>query len=88
MLDDQVSDGVCLLRLNSPPMNTLTFGLLDQLRSAIRRANADPGVAGIVIAGGPEHFSAGADVHLFQQLTSAADAVRLAQVFQEAFQEI
>ena len=88
MLDSQVSDGVCLLRLNSPPMNTLTFRLLDQLRAAIHRANADPDVAAIVIAGGPEHFSAGADVHLFQQLTSADDAIRLAQVFQEAFQEI
>ena len=88
MLDYQVSDGVCLLRLNSPPLNTLTFRLLDQLRAAVRQANADPDVRGIVIAGGADHFSAGADVHLFQQLTSAEDAIRLARVFQEAFEEI
>jgi 3-hydroxyacyl-CoA dehydrogenase len=88
MLDYQVSDGVCLLRLNSPPLNTLTFRLLDQLRAAVRQANADPDVQGIVLTGGADHFSAGADVHLFQQLTSAEDAIRLARVFQEAFEEI
>jgi 3-hydroxyacyl-CoA dehydrogenase len=88
MLDYEVSDGVCLLRLNSPPLNTLTFRLLDQLRAAVRQANADADVRGIVITGGADHFSAGADVHLFQQLTSAEDATRLARVFQEAFAEI
>lgn len=88
LLAYQVAGGVCVLRLNSPPLNTLTFRLLAQLRAAVRQANADPAVAGIVIAGGPDQFSAGADVHLFEQLTSRDDALRLAQVFQEAFQEI
>lgn len=88
MLDYQVSDGVCLLRLNSPPLNTLTFRLLDQLRAAVRQANADPDVRGIVVTGGADHFSAGADVHLFQQLTSAEGAIRLARAFQDAFAEI
>jgi len=87
-LDYQVSDGVCLLRLNAPPLNSLTLPLLDQLRTAVRRAGADPAVQGIVIAGSADHFSAGADVHLFQHLTSPKSAIELSQVFQAAFQEI
>ncbi|MCX6908243.1 MAG: enoyl-CoA hydratase/isomerase family protein, partial [Verrucomicrobia bacterium] len=80
--------GACVLRLDAPPVNTLTLPLLGELRAAIRRANADPTVRGIVISGTPEHFSAGADVAMFRDIKSDADAVRISGVFQEAFQEI
>jgi len=46
-----VADGVCVLRLNAPPVNTLTLPLLDEFRAAIRQANADANVRGIVITG-------------------------------------
>jgi 3-hydroxyacyl-CoA dehydrogenase len=87
-LEYQVSDGVCLLRLNAPPLNTLTLPLLDQLRAAVRQANEDPAVQAIVIAGSGEHFSAGADVHLFQHLESPESAIQLSRIFQAAFHEV
>ena len=87
-VDYHVSDGVCLLRLNAPPLNTLTPPLLDRLRAAVRQANEDPAVQAIVIAGSDDHFSAGADVHLFQDLTTPDSAMELSRVFQDAFQEI
>ncbi len=83
-----VADGVCVLRLNAPPVNTLTLPLLDELRAAIRQANADANVRGIVITGTQEHFSAGADVTMFRDIQSDAAAIRISRVFQEAFQEI
>ena len=43
---------------------------------------------GIVITGGPEHFSAGADLAIFQDIRSGDDAVHASRVFQEAFQAI
>lgn len=85
---DGTQEGVCVLRLNAPPVNTLTLPLLDELRAAIRRANGDASVRGIVITGSPEHFTAGADVALFRDIQTDADAVRISRVFQEAFQEI
>ena len=88
MIEYGVSDGVCLLRLNSPPVNAITFPLLEELRASIRRANADARARGIVIAGTPDHFSAGADVNLFRAIASAEDAVRMSRVFQEAFEEV
>ncbi|MHC5053471.1 MAG: 3-hydroxyacyl-CoA dehydrogenase NAD-binding domain-containing protein [Planctomycetota bacterium] len=84
----EVSDGVCVLRLDSPPLNTITLALLDQLCAAVRRANADDSAKGIVIAGGERHFSAGADVNLFRGIAAPEDAVRISRVFQEAFQEV
>jgi 3-hydroxyacyl-CoA dehydrogenase len=81
-------DGVCVLRLDAPPVHALTPAMLDALRAALDRAAGDPGVRGIVLTGGPEHFSAGADVDLFRRIDSADDAVRLSRAFQEAFQAV
>ncbi len=85
MIDYSVSDGVCVLRLNSPPVNTITLELLAELRAAVDRANADPTVGGVIITGDGRHFSAGADVNLFREITCADDAIRISRVFQEAF---
>lgn len=88
LIDYSVTGGSCVLRLNNPPVNTLTLTVLEDLRAAICRANTDASVRSIVITGNPGHFSAGADVGLFRDLQTAADAVRLSRVFQDAFQEL
>lgn len=88
MIDYSVSDGICMLRLNSPPVNAITFDLLGELRGAIRRADSDDAVRGIVITGDARHFSAGADVNIFRDVTCAEDAMRASRVFQEAFEEV
>jgi len=88
MIDYSVSDGVCVLRLDSPPVNAITFELLEELRAAIARASADPDVRGVAIAGKPGHFSAGADVAILRASEQAEDAVRTSRVFQGAFQDV
>lgn len=88
MIQYDLSDGVCILRLDAPPLNTITLGLLDELRSAVGRANAETSARGIVITGNPGHFSAGADINLFKEIACADDAVRISRIFQEALQEI
>lgn len=88
MIDYEVSDGVCVLRLNAPPLNTITLALLGSLLAALRRATEDAAVRGIVLTGGPEQFSAGADVNLFQEIQTPDGAIRISRAFQEAFQEV
>jgi 3-hydroxyacyl-CoA dehydrogenase len=88
MIEYTLSGGVATLRLQSPPVNALTFALLDELRSAVRRANRQPEVRAVVITGTPEHFSAGADLAIFQEMRCGEDALRASRVFQEVFQEI
>jgi len=88
MIEYSVSDGLCILRPDNPPMNAITFQMLDELRASIRRANADDGVRGIVIIGSDKHFSAGADVNIFEGLSGDEDAIETSRVFQEAFDAV
>jgi len=88
MIDYSVSDGLCILRLDNPPLNAMTFALLDELRAAISRANEDDGVSGIVITGGPKGFSAGADVNIFKAISTDQAAIETSRVFQEAFDAV
>jgi 3-hydroxyacyl-CoA dehydrogenase len=85
MVQYTVSGGVCDMRLDAPPLNAITFGLLEELAAALGRAGADPAVRGIVIVGGADHFSAGADVGLFRDIAGPEEAERTSRVFQEAF---
>ena len=88
MIDYTHCDSLAILRLSAPPANALTFALLDELRAALRRATSDTEAHGIVITGRPDHFSAGVDLAIFQEIRGGDDAVRASRVFQEAFQEI
>jgi 3-hydroxyacyl-CoA dehydrogenase len=88
MIHSSLSDGLCVLRLAAPPLNTISFALLHQLEELIGRATADPQIRGVAIMGEADHFSAGADLHLFEQIETSADAVRISRVFQTAFQAI
>ena len=88
MIDTTVSEGLALVCLKSPPVNAISFRLLEALRSAVRRAIDQPEVEAIVITGGPKHFSAGADLEIFQEIRSDDDAAAASRTFQEAFQEI
>ncbi len=88
MLDVSLSDGVCVLRLNAPPLNALTFSMLEALVAGVRAANADDAARAIVIAGGPKFFSAGADVNIFKEIETAEEAIRTSRVFQEALGKI
>ncbi|MGQ9576222.1 MAG: 3-hydroxyacyl-CoA dehydrogenase NAD-binding domain-containing protein [Thermoguttaceae bacterium] len=88
MIDYQLRDGVVVLRLDAPPPRTITLPLLEEIGRALERAIGEPAAGGIVITGGPEHFSAGADVSLFRQIAGPEDAVRISRAFQERFQQI
>ncbi len=88
MIDYQVTERLAVLRLDDRPLNAIGFAMLDALRAAVQRAHSEPDVAAVVITGGPEHFSAGADVHIFRQLQSPEDCLRTSRTFQETFQQI
>ncbi len=80
--------GAAIIEFRSPPVNAVSFAMLEELLVALRRVNDQPSVRGVVITGGAEHFSAGADLAIFQDIRGNADAVHASRVFQEAFQEI
>ncbi len=88
MIDYEISRRLCVLRFNRPPLNTIDQALLGALREAIARAENDSAADALVLIGSAEHFSAGADIHIFETIHSEAEARALSQEFQQAFGRI
>jgi 3-hydroxyacyl-CoA dehydrogenase len=61
-----VRDGVCVIHIDSPPVNVLTHKVRLELAGAVRAAGADLTVAAIVLAGSGKHFVSGADLREFE----------------------
>ena len=55
MMDYEVSGGMCVLRLNSPPLNTMTFSLLEEGTDALAIDGATVEFGFSVGALGPEN---------------------------------
>ena len=73
-------DGVLLLGLNHPPLNTLDHPLRQQLHDALQAAAEDASVQAIVLHGTQGNFSAGADIREFDQPRQAPWAGDLASL--------
>jgi enoyl-CoA hydratase len=63
-IDRQV-DGVAVLRIDRPPLNTLSNALLDEIATAARELGGDPDLKAVVVLGGAKAFAAGADITEF-----------------------
>jgi 3-hydroxyacyl-CoA dehydrogenase len=60
-----IADGVAVLELDNPPVNSLGLELRQALVAGLARANADTKVAAIVVIGSGAGFSGGADIREF-----------------------
>jgi 3-hydroxyacyl-CoA dehydrogenase len=58
-------DGVRVITLDNPPVNSLSFALSGELVPIVEAASADPNVKAVVFIGANGLFSAGADVNDF-----------------------
>jgi 3-hydroxyacyl-CoA dehydrogenase len=61
----RTEDGVAVVTLDQPPLNSLGHALRTRILAAIASAEADAAVRGIVLTGNARAFSAGADVTEF-----------------------
>jgi enoyl-CoA hydratase len=65
MIEYRVDNGVAVMEINRPPVNSYTTDLLKELDAAVLEARFDDNVHAIVITGKPEKFfSAGADINM------------------------
>ena len=65
MIEYRVDNGVAVMEINRPPVNSYTTDLLKELDAAVLDARFDDNVHAIVITGKPEKFfSAGADINM------------------------
>lgn len=68
-----VTDGVALIRLDSPPVNGLGHDTRIGIVTDLRRALDTPEVAAVVLTGGGGFFSAGADITEFGTPAATAE---------------
>ncbi len=60
-------NGVLTLTLNRPKVNALSLELMENLLSTFKQAEREEQVRCVVLTGAGENFSAGQDIHVFQQ---------------------
>src|SRR5579883_2907496 len=65
-----VEEDVAVITINNPPVNALSPGVPEGIRSAITAAAGDPKVRAIVMIGGGKTFIAGADIREFGKVVS------------------
>jgi 3-hydroxyacyl-CoA dehydrogenase len=61
---------VAVITINNPPVNALGAGVPEGIEAAIAEIQKDPSVKAVVLIGGGKTFIAGADIHMFVQMTS------------------
>src|SRR4030081_3675467 len=71
-LSFEARDGIALLKLDHPPVNSLGHELRLALVAGLERANADPNIEAIVLIGSGAGFSGGADIREFGSPKAAA----------------
>jgi 3-hydroxyacyl-CoA dehydrogenase len=64
-LSFEARDGVAVLKLDNPPVNSLGHELREALVAGLERANADSAIKAIVLIGSGAGFSGGADIREF-----------------------
>jgi enoyl-CoA hydratase/carnithine racemase len=70
----EIEDPTCVIRLNRPDkLNAFTYHTLNEIRTAVDSAAADPRVVGIIITGNGRGFCAGLDAQVLAAVT-AGDA--------------
>lgn len=73
VLSERRDDGVVVLRLNRPPLNTLSKALLHDLRELAVGLARDADVKAVVVTGSERAFAAGADISEFGDQAAAAE---------------
>src|SRR5260221_12494529 len=64
-LSFEARDGIAILKLDNPPVNSLGHELREALVAGLERANADPGIKALALIGSGAGFSGGADIREF-----------------------
>jgi enoyl-CoA hydratase len=65
--------GVALMLINNPPMNALSWAVIDEIADTLKKALADPDVRVIVFTGEGKAFIAGADITELNNYTTAQE---------------
>ena len=69
----QVKDGIAVITLNNPPVNSMSLATRKGVFDGVHQAVADPAVKAIIIIGGRSGFSGGAEIKEFNTPAATAE---------------
>src|SRR2546425_12999746 len=72
-----VRDGIAVIALNNPPVNSLGNALRAAIMEYLKKAEGDPAVKGAVLIGSAKAFSGGADIREFNKPREKPDLPEL-----------
>src|SRR3989441_847479 len=72
-----VRDGIAVITLNNPPVNSLGNALRAAIMEYLKKAEGDPAVKGAVLIGSAKAFSGGADIREFNKPREKPDLPEL-----------
>jgi len=75
--DYSVRDGIAVITLNNPPVNSLGNALRAAIMEYLKKAEGDPAVKGAVLIGSAKAFSGGADIREFNKPREKPDLPEL-----------
>ena len=84
---EEVKDGIVLLRMQGPPVNSWTNEFTDAFVTAVEGLVTTTARV-VVITGSGAHFSAGGDFHLFQTITDESRARAFVERVQGAMDSV
>jgi 3-hydroxyacyl-CoA dehydrogenase len=70
-----VRDGVGIIVINNPPVNALSSGVLEGLKSALDALEKNLDARAVVVVGGGRTFVAGADINQFVEIISGQGTI-------------
>src|SRR5688500_1700584 len=68
LVNSATHNDIAVITIDNPPVNALSQEVADGIDAAVARAQADPAVRGLVIAGAGRTFVAGADIKGLEEL--------------------
>jgi len=77
---------VAVIQLDNPPVNALSHPLRLHIARELAQAEANPAVKAVILTGGPEFFSGGADVKEFNtpQMSAEPNLATLIRLFEHS----
>ncbi|CAN8273508.1 unnamed protein product [Cochlearia groenlandica] len=77
---DVGNDGVAVITLSNPPVNSLASPIISGLKDKFQEANQRSDVKAIVLTGNNGRFSGGFDINVFQQVHKSGDLSLMPEV--------
>jgi 3-hydroxyacyl-CoA dehydrogenase len=79
----EVRDRIAIITIDNPPVNALSPGVPEGISDAVARAGADTAADAIVLIGSGTTFIAGADINIFNTLTTREQSIARSEAVHE-----